>query len=136
MSPIDGIVLSRLVEPGQTVAATFQTPLLFTLAEDLSQMQLKVDVDEADIGRCAKARVATFTVDAYPRHAIRRARGVGAIRAEDRQGVVTYEAVLDFDNTRAVAAAGHDGHRRHRDEDADRRAAHAQRGAALQTARR
>src|SRR5690606_34615673 len=65
-SPIDGVVISRDVDPGQTVAATFQTPKLFTLAEDLRRMQLQVDVDEADVGEVKAGQHATFTVDAYP----------------------------------------------------------------------
>jgi HlyD family secretion protein len=106
VSPIDGIVLSRLVEPGQTVAATFQTPLLFTLAEDLSQMQLKVDVDEADIGQVREGQGATFTVDAYPR--TRFDAHVASVRFAPKtvEGVVTYEAVLDFDNTALLLRPG------------------------------
>jgi HlyD family secretion protein len=106
VAPIDGIVLSRLVEPGQTVAATFQTPLLFTLAEDLSQMQLKVDVDEADIGQVREGQSATFSVDAYP-HTRFDAR-VASVRFAPKtvQGVVTYEAVLDFDNTALLLRPG------------------------------
>jgi len=106
VSPIDGIVLSRLVEPGQTVAATFQTPLLFTLAEDLSQMQLKVDVDEADIGHVREAQAATFTVDAYPNK--RFDAQVASVRFAPKtvQGVVTFEAVLDFDNTALLLRPG------------------------------
>ena len=65
-SPIDGIVLKRQVEPGQTVAASLQTPVLFTLAENLAQMELKVAVDEADVGQVAEGQAASFTVDAYP----------------------------------------------------------------------
>ena len=65
-SPVSGVVLARLVEPGQTVAAAFATPTLFVLAEDLSRMQLRVDVDEADVGQVEQGQQATFTVDAYP----------------------------------------------------------------------
>jgi HlyD family secretion protein len=65
-SPIDGIVLSRAVEPGQAVAASFQVTTLFKIAEDLKQMELKVDVDEADVGRVRPGMRATFAVDAYP----------------------------------------------------------------------
>lgn len=64
-SPINGIVLSRSVEPGQVVAATFQTPVLFKLAEDLAKMQLRVNVDEADIGHVVEGQAAAFTVDAF-----------------------------------------------------------------------
>ena len=63
-SPIDGVVLNRRVEPGQTVAASFQAPILFTLAETLSQMELQVDVDEADVGQVRAGQRASFAVDA------------------------------------------------------------------------
>ena len=66
LSPVDGIVLKRAVEPGQTVASSLQAPVLFTLAEDLKHMQLEADIDEADIGTVAAGQTATFTVDAFP----------------------------------------------------------------------
>jgi len=97
-SPIDGIVLDRLIEEGQTVAASFQTPHLFTIAQDLTQMELQVAVDEADIGYVYEGQQATFTVDAYP------AREFNAVIAQVRNapreesGVVTYEALLLVDN--------------------------------------
>lgn len=65
-SPVSGVVLARQVEPGQTVAASFNTPTMFVLAEDLSAMQLRVNVDEADVGQVHPGQKATFTVDAYP----------------------------------------------------------------------
>jgi HlyD family secretion protein len=65
-SPIKGVVLTRSVDPGQTVAASFQAPVLFTIAEDLTKMKLTVNVDEADIGQVQRGQEATFTVDAYP----------------------------------------------------------------------
>ena len=65
-SPIDGVVISRDVEEGQTVASGFETPTLFTIAADLTQMQVVADVDEADIGGVEEGQRATFTVDAYP----------------------------------------------------------------------
>ena len=64
-SPIDGIVLDRKIERGQTVAAGFQTPELFVIASDLTKLQLTIDIDEADIGEVAVGQDATFTVDAY-----------------------------------------------------------------------
>jgi HlyD family secretion protein len=66
VSPVSGVVLARQVEPGQTVAASFSTPTLFVIAEDLSQMQLRVSIDEADVGQVQAGQKATFTVDAYP----------------------------------------------------------------------
>ncbi len=65
-SPVDGQILSRSIEPGQTVAASFNAPVLFTIAEDLHQMRLEVKVDEADVGQVKKGQRATFTVDAFP----------------------------------------------------------------------
>ena len=65
-SPVSGVVLARQVEPGQTVAASFNTPTLFVIAEDLSQMQLRVSIDEADVGQVEAGQRASFTVDAYP----------------------------------------------------------------------
>ena len=65
-SPVSGVVLARQVEPGQTVAASFNTPTLFVIAEDLSAMQLRVSIDEADVGQVEQRQKATFTVDAYP----------------------------------------------------------------------
>lgn len=98
-SPINGIVLTRSVEPGQTVAASFQTPVLFTLAEDLTQMELHVDVDEADVGQVKHGQEATFTVDAYqdrtfPARIIQVRYG-----AQEVEGVITYETVLNVDNS-------------------------------------
>ena len=65
-SPIDGVVLSKEVEEGQTVAASFETPTMFTIADDLRKMQVIADVDEADIGQVEEGQRVTFTVDAYP----------------------------------------------------------------------
>jgi len=97
-SPINGIVLARSVEPGQTVAASLQAPVLFTLAEDLTKMQLQVDVDEADVGQVKEGQEATFTVDAYPDR--RFPARIDQVRygSQTVQGVVTYEAVLDVNN--------------------------------------
>ena len=97
-SPIDGVVLSRQVEPGQTVAASFQAPVLFTLAEDLSKMELHVDVDEADVGHVKVGQHATFTVDAWPGRkyaAVIKRVGYGA---QNKEGVISYLTVLDVDN--------------------------------------
>jgi HlyD family secretion protein len=106
VSPVDGIVLKRNVEPGQTVAASFQTPVLFTLAEDLSKMELHVDVDEADVGQVKEGQQASFTVDAYPdRHF--QARIVKVHYAPSvEQDVVTYEALLSVDNSDLVLRPG------------------------------
>ena len=93
-SPIDGVVLDRKVSAGQTVVAALQTPVLFTLASDLGQMELDVDIDEADVGQVRPGARATFTVDAYPtrRFAARLVSVHNA--AKTVQGVVTYQGVL------------------------------------------
>lgn len=98
LSPIDGVVLSRTVEPGQTVAASLQAPQLFTIAEDLRRMELRVDVDEADVGRVAPGQSATFTVDAYPGRSFPARIRTIRYASETVQGVVTYKAILDVDN--------------------------------------
>lgn len=97
-APIGGIVLNRQVEKGQTVAASFQTPVLFTLAEDLSRMELIVAVDEADIGHVRAGQSATFTVDAFPGRVFQ--AEVKQIRQAPKtvDGVVTYETVLSVSN--------------------------------------
>lgn len=98
-SPIDGLVLLRQIEPGQTVAASLQAPVLFTLAEDLAQMELHVAVDEADVGRIAEGQPAVFTVDAWPERSF--PARITQVRFAPRtvEGVVTYETVLAVDNS-------------------------------------
>lgn len=97
-SPIDGVVLTRQIEPGQTVAASFQAPTLFTLAEDLSEMELQVDVDEADVGSVREGQAATFTVDAYSgRKYPARITRVG-YGSQTKDNVVSYKTLLTVDN--------------------------------------
>ncbi len=97
-SPIDGVVLARSVEPGQTVAASLQAPVLFTLAENLAQMELQVDVDEADVGQVREGQSATFTVDAYPNRRFPARISLVRFGAETVNNVVTYKAILNVDN--------------------------------------
>lgn len=98
-SPVDGIVISRDVDVGQTVAASLQAPLLFTIAEDLSLMQVITSVDEADIGGIQEYQKATFTVDAYPNRAFE--GKVVQVRNVPReaQNVVTYDVVIEVPNS-------------------------------------
>lgn len=105
-SPVNGIVLDRNVEPGQTVQASFQAVTLFTLAEDLTRMELHVAVDEADVGRVKAGQAATFTVDAYPDRTFE--ADVIQVRygAKTEQGVVTYETVLSADNSELLLRPG------------------------------
>jgi HlyD family secretion protein len=99
VSPIDGIVLSRTVEPGQTVAASLQAPVLFTLARDLTKMKLEVAVDEADVGKVREGNPATFTVDAYPgRTFASRVESLHNV-ATTAENVVTYTAELSVENS-------------------------------------
>ncbi len=97
-SPINGVVLTRSVEPGQTVAASLQVATLFTIAEDLSKMELKVDVDEADVGGVRNGQKATFTVDAYPgRKYTADVTRVG-FGSQTKDNVVSYPTVLNVKN--------------------------------------
>jgi HlyD family secretion protein len=98
VSPIDGIVLSRAVDVGQTVAASFNTPTLFTIAGDLRQMQVQASVDEADIGKVGVGQRATFTVDAYPDSVF--VGEVKQIRLQPVtvQNVVSYDVVIGVPN--------------------------------------
>jgi len=105
-SPINGIVLKRNVEPGQTVAASLQTPVLFTLAENLTQMELQVDVDEADVGQVSVGQKAVFNVDAYPDKNFPAEITEVHLAPQTVEGVVTYEAVLRVDNSELLLRPG------------------------------
>ena len=98
-SPINGVVLDRSIEPGQTVASSFESPVLFKLAEDLTKMELQVDVDEADVGSVREGQEATFTVDAYPDRTFPALITQVRYGSETVDGVVTYKTVLAVDNT-------------------------------------
>ncbi|MEJ1967888.1 MAG: efflux RND transporter periplasmic adaptor subunit [Rhizomicrobium sp.] len=105
-SPIDGVVLDRKVSAGQTVVAAMTTPVLFTLASDLSQMELDVDIDEADVGLLRDGAKAIFTVDAYPAHPFE-ARLISIHNAPQTvQGVVTYRGVLLVRNNEGLLKPG------------------------------
>jgi HlyD family secretion protein len=98
LSPIDGVVISRSVDVGQTVAASLQAPVLFTIAEDLRKMQVHTSIAEGDVGRLVSGMETWFTVDAFPGH---RFKGrISQIRnaAQTVQNVVTYDAVIDVEN--------------------------------------
>ncbi len=105
-SPIDGVVISRAVDVGQTVAASLQTPTLFTIAQDLTKMQVDTSVAEGDVGKITKGMKVGFSVDAYPGQ-----RFEGAVRqvrdaAVTVQNVVTYDAVIDVDNQKRLLKPG------------------------------
>lgn len=97
-SPINGVVLARKVEPGQTVAASLQAPVLFTIAEDLSQMELQVDVDEADVGMVKPGQPAYFTVDAWPGRKYPATLTRVGFGAQTKDGVVSYKTMLQVKN--------------------------------------
>ncbi len=97
-SPIDGIVLDRAVEVGQTVAASFSTPTLFTLANDLTKMQVEADVDEADIGQVKVGQRVTFTVDAYMDDVFGGTVNQIRMKPTTTSNVVTYTVIIDAPN--------------------------------------
>jgi HlyD family secretion protein len=99
VSPISGIVITRSIEPGQTVAAAFTAPILFTIAEDLTQMELQVNVDEADVGQVRQGQKATFSVDAYPNRTYEARITKVRYGSKTVDGVVTYLTVLKVDNS-------------------------------------
>ena len=106
VSPIDGIVISRNVDVGQTVAASLSAPTLFTIAQDLTKMQVDTSVAEGDVGKIQPDTAVTFTVDAYPGQ-----RFQGKVRqvrdaATTVQNVVTYDAVIDVDNSKRLLKPG------------------------------
>ena len=106
VSPISGIVISRSVDVGQTVAAALQAPTLFTIAEDLTRMQVDTNVAESDVGKIKSGMPVTFTVEAYPQRVL-----PGVVRqvrdnALTLQNVVTYDAVVDVDNTEGLLKPG------------------------------
>jgi HlyD family secretion protein len=106
VAPIDGVVLARNVERGQTLASSFQVPVLFQIAEDLLRMELEVAIDEADVGRVLPGQHATFTVEAFPgrkfESRVVSVRNVATIE----QGVVTYQAILEVDNRELLLRPG------------------------------
>jgi HlyD family secretion protein len=97
-SPIDGVVISRNVDVGQTVAASLQAPTLFTIAEDLTQMQVNTSVDEADIGKIREGQIAIFTVDAYPERIFQGQVKQIRLSPEIVQNVVSYDVILNVSN--------------------------------------
>jgi HlyD family secretion protein len=120
-SPVTGVVLSRQIDPGQTVAASFQAPVLFTIAEDLAAMELQVRVDEADVGQVSDGQRASFTVDAYPGRTFpaqvmrvdvganasgSTTSGSSASAAAGTGSVVAYTAILSVQNPQLLLRPG------------------------------
>lgn len=106
VSPAEGIVLQRKVEPGQTVVASMQTPVLFTIAEDLTKMQVILSVDEADVGEVREHQKVAFTVDAYPDQKFHGIITQLRLNSEILNGVVTYDTVVDVDNSDLLLRPG------------------------------
>ncbi|MEZ4372042.1 MAG: efflux RND transporter periplasmic adaptor subunit [Polyangiaceae bacterium] len=97
-SPIDGVVINRSVDPGQTVAASFSAPVLFVIAQDLRKMQVLAEIDEADVGRLEEKMKAEVVVDAFPGEKFNGKVSQVRFSPNNVQGVVTYSAVIDVDN--------------------------------------
>src|SRR5439155_17703754 len=97
-SPISGTIISRSVDVGQTVAASFSSPTLFTIAADLTKMQVNTNIDEADVGTIKPRMDATFTVDAYPGEVFRGTISQVRLAPTTIQNVVTYNAIIDVPN--------------------------------------
>jgi len=97
-SPIDGVVVTRAYDIGQTVAASFQAPVLFTIAQDLTKMQVLTNIDESDVGRVRVGQVASFTVDAFPDTTFKASVSQVRLSPQTIQNVVTYPVMLDVPN--------------------------------------
>lgn len=97
-APVDGVVLLRAVEPGQTVAASFQTPVLFRIAEDLARMQIDLSIDEADVGQIREGLPVSFTVDAFPDRQFRGEVRQVRLAATSTSNVISYPVVVEVDN--------------------------------------
>ena len=105
-SPVDGVVLTRTIEPGQTVAASLQAPVLFQIAEDLSKMEIVLQIDEADIGQVKAGQGVNFTVDAFPERSFRGNVQQVRLSATNTNNVITYPVVVTVDNKDGVLLPG------------------------------
>lgn len=106
VSPIDGVVLTRDVDPGATVASSLNAPVLFTIAGDLRHMELQVAIDEADVGKVETGQTATFNVDAYPERSFPAAIETVRFASETVSNVVTYKGILTVDNAELLLRPG------------------------------
>lgn len=105
-SPVDGTILTRSIDPGQTVAASFQTPVLFQIAKDLTKMQLQANIDEADIAKVKAGQDVVFSVDAYPNRKFKAKVDLVRVNSMIVDGVVTYIAEINFDNKELLLKPG------------------------------
>ena len=106
VSPIDGLVIDRKIEPGQTVAASFQAPVLFTIARDLSRLEVKISVDEADVGQVQEGQAVRFTVDAFPEDTFQGLVTEVRKQPTTEQNVVAYTVIAEADNPRGRLLPG------------------------------
>lgn len=105
-APVDGVVLTRTVEPGQTVAASLQSPVLFQIAEDLSKMEIVLAIDEADIGQVKAGQSVSFTVDSFPDRQFRGKVQQVRLSATNTSNVITYPVVVSVDNAEQILLPG------------------------------
>lgn len=105
-APVDGVVLTRSIEPGQTVAASLQAPVLFQIAEDLSKMEIVLAIDEADIGQVKPGQSVDFTVDSFPDRKFRGSVQQVRLSATNTSNVITYPVVVAVDNADGVLLPG------------------------------
>ncbi|SFL26967.1 efflux RND transporter periplasmic adaptor subunit [Lysobacter sp. cf310] len=105
-APVDGVVLTRTVEPGQTVAASLQSPVLFQIAEDLSKMEIVLAIDEADIGQVKAGQGVSFTVDSFPDRQFRGKVQQVRLSATNTSNVITYPVVVSVDNAEQILLPG------------------------------
>ncbi|NTJ42437.1 efflux RND transporter periplasmic adaptor subunit [Agrobacterium larrymoorei] len=106
VSPIDGVILTRSVDPGATVASSLNAPVLFTIAGDLRKMELQVSIDEADVGKVEVGQTATFNVDAYPERSFPAEIEGVRFASETVSNVVTYKGILTVDNAELLLRPG------------------------------
>jgi len=106
ISPIDGVIIERAVDVGQTVAASFQTPTLFKIARDLNEMQIEALVSEADIGNIKSGQSVKFQVDAYPKKFFKGVVNLVRLEPEVEQNVVSYKVIVDVENAEGFLLPG------------------------------
>lgn len=109
-SPVDGIILVRSIDAGQTVASSFQTPVFFKIAKDLTKMELQASIDEADVAQIKAGQKVTFGVDAYPEKVFEASVYQVYINSEIVEGVVTYLAIINVDNSELLLRPGMSAH--------------------------
>ena len=133
-SPVDGVVVQRNVELGQTVAASLQAPTLFLIADDLRRMEIAANIDETDVGRIKPGQRVTFTVTAYPGRTFEGSVKQVRLGSQTVQNVVIYTTIVSIENPRRELLPGHDRESADRDRPARQCRAHSERRLALASA--